>query len=303
MERVAASKADCTSAKGATGFDAPSRQSSVNNYFAAESSFWHDIYNGMDVYALIHQERLAQVLAWVDEMGLREGASVLDAGCGAGLTAVALAQRRLRVHATDAAPAMVESARRQATQTGVSDRVELATADVHELPFGEGTFDLVVALGVIPWLHSPSKAVDEIARVTRPGGRVIVTFDNAARLNYMLDPRFNRRLGRAREAAKRVLRRLNIATRIGVVPSLHSPEDIDAFLSSAKLRKEQVRTLGFGPFTFLGRNLLPRALGVRVHRYLQIRADRGSALHFSGSQGLVLAKKPTSRSEGVQLGQ
>lgn len=69
--------------------------------------------------------------------------------------AAALAERGLRVRATDAVPAMVDLARRHAVETGVSDRIELETADVHELPFDEATFDLVVALGVIPWLHSP----------------------------------------------------------------------------------------------------------------------------------------------------
>ena len=203
------------------------------------------------------------MLAWVDELGLPRGSRVLDAGCGAGLAATALAQRGLRVHATDAVPDMVELAGRHAAEAGVSERVELAAADVHKLPFDDATFDLVVALGVIPWLHSPLAAMRELARVTRPGGsRCIVSFDNSKRLHYALDPRFNRRLGRVREAAKRALRRRNrLATPVGVVPSLHSPEEIDALLSSAILRREQTRTLGFGPFTLLGQELLPKVLG------------------------------------------
>ena len=83
-------------------------QSSVNDYFADQSDFWREIYGSGDVYALIHQERRAQMLAWVDELGLPRGSRVLDAGCGAGLAATALAQRGLRVHATDAVPDMVE---------------------------------------------------------------------------------------------------------------------------------------------------------------------------------------------------
>lgn len=134
--------------------------------------------------------------------------------------AAALAERGLRVRATDAVPAMVDLARRHAVETGVSDRIELETADVHELPFDEATFDLVVALGVIPWLHSPYDAINEMARVTRVGGYVILTSDNRKRLNYGLDPRFNPRLAGVREAAKRVFRRLNrLATPVGGVPS------------------------------------------------------------------------------------
>ncbi len=270
----------------------PSDQSSVDDYFAAQSNFWSDIYRGEDVYALIHQQRRTQALAWVDDLGLPGESRVLDVGCGAGLAAAALAQRGLRVQASDAAPAMVDLARRHAEKTGVSDHVEFRTADVHKLPFEAASFDLVVALGVIPWLHSPYDAMKEIARVTRPGGSVILTCDNQKRLNYILDPRFNPRLARPREAIKRVFRRVNrLATPVGVVPSLHSPGEVDGLLGSAGLRKEKVRTLGFGPFTFLGRDVVPRALGVRLHQRLQAHADRGSSLSFRGSQYLVHAKK------------
>jgi 2-polyprenyl-3-methyl-5-hydroxy-6-metoxy-1,4-benzoquinol methylase len=274
----------------------PSPQSSVDDYFADQSGFWRDIYGSPDVYALIHQERRAQVLAWVEALNLPCGSRVLDVGCGAGLTATALAQRGLQVHATDSVPAMVELARRHATEAGVGHHVELATADVHELPFDEGTFELVVALGVIPWLHSPRTAVHEIARVTRPGGYVILNSDNPRRLNHALDPRFNARLDRVREAAKGLLRRLDRLKRpVGVVPSLHSPREFDALLRSADLCKREARTLGFGPFTFLGRLLLPRALGVKVHGRLQTRADRGSRkLRYRGSQYLVVTKKAAS---------
>jgi SAM-dependent methyltransferase len=55
--------------------------------------------------------------------------------------------------------------------------------------FANETFDLVISLGVLSWLHSPAVAVKEMARVARAGGEVIVTWLNAADLPYLLDPR------------------------------------------------------------------------------------------------------------------
>jgi hypothetical protein len=50
--------------------------------------------------------------------------------------------------------------------------------------------------------------------------------------------------------------------------------------------------LGFGPFSFLGRTLLPDPLGIRLHHRLQALADRGVAgLRSTGSQYVVLARK------------
>ena len=71
----------------------------------------------------------------------------------------------------------------------MQDRVRIHAADVHALPFQAHTFDLVVAIGVIPWLHSERVALQEMQRVLKPGGYLLVTADNNARLNRILDPR------------------------------------------------------------------------------------------------------------------
>ena len=95
---------------------------------------------------------------------------VLEVGCGAGLTTVALAQRGLRVHAIDPVPTMIELTQWHAAEAGLSGAVDAGLGDVHALPFDNDAFDLVVALGVLTWLHSPLIALQEMARVTRTRG-------------------------------------------------------------------------------------------------------------------------------------
>ena len=204
--------------------------------------------------------------------------------------AVALAQRGLQVHATDHVPAMLDRARENAAAAGLADRISFDVADAQQLTRPDASVDLVVALGVIPWLPAPERAVAEMARVTRAGGAVIVNADNAARLHYTLDPKLNPRLAGARTAAKSLLQRPPGDD--GAPSRLHAIGEFDAMLDAAGLTKVRGQALGFGPFTVLGRRVLSDRVGVRVHRSLQRRADRGAgALARRGAQYLVLARR------------
>ena len=155
----------------------------VTQEFELTAENWRSIYEEVLVYAIIHRERQATALDWIDGLGLPEGTPVLDVGCGAGLTAVALAGRGFNVTAIDAAPAIWTQLTEQlARRRHSSDRLSASVADVHDLPVEDGSYALVVGLGVLPWLHSPDRALEEMARVVRPGGYVLVNVDNLLRL-------------------------------------------------------------------------------------------------------------------------
>src|SRR5207249_3413113 len=88
---------------------------------------------------------------------------ILEVGCGTGVMAVELARRGFEVDATDTVADLVELTRRRGEQANVSARLRTVLNDVHALDFDEETFDVVTALGVIPWLHSPQTALHQIA--------------------------------------------------------------------------------------------------------------------------------------------
>ena len=76
-----------------------SNLTTVAAHFNAEAAFWDRAYEQQHVLGAIYQARLRQALAWIDSLRLREGCRALDVGTGAGVAALALAQRGFLVDA------------------------------------------------------------------------------------------------------------------------------------------------------------------------------------------------------------
>lgn len=104
---------------------------------------------------------------------LQPGASVIDVGTGTGLTLpylAAAAGRGGRVVGLDRSPAMLAGARDRAP----SPPVELIEADATELPFADGNFDAAISTYGLTAIAEIDAALDEMVRVVRPGGRIVV---------------------------------------------------------------------------------------------------------------------------------
>lgn len=92
---------------------------------------------------------------------------VLDVGSGDGAIAELLAPRARSVTCLDRSERMIEAARRRLARVGT---VCFAEGDMHELPFGDGSFDQVLLLNALTYSEKPERAIAEAARVLRRGG-------------------------------------------------------------------------------------------------------------------------------------
>ena len=125
------------------------------------------------------RDRLLQRIEWSGSE------QVLDVGCGRGLILAGAAKRLKSGKATgidiwqaedltgNTSDATLENARRE----GVGDRVEVRTADMREIPFADGTFDVIVSRAAIHNIYSAAdraRAIREIARVLKPGGQAVI---------------------------------------------------------------------------------------------------------------------------------
>jgi ubiquinone/menaquinone biosynthesis C-methylase UbiE len=102
------------------------------------------------------------------------GAAVLDAGAGTGRLLVALARRRpdLELTGVDLEADMIARAEHNAAAAGLADRIALQVGDVADLPYPDDSFDLVVSTLSMHHWAVVEPAVEELARVLRPGGRL-----------------------------------------------------------------------------------------------------------------------------------
>jgi ubiquinone/menaquinone biosynthesis C-methylase UbiE len=270
-------------------------QRRVDAYFATQVTAWTEVYGSAGLVPSIYRQRLAISLRWIEELALAPGERVLEVGCGAGLAAVTLAQRGLVVDAVDAVGDMVERVRQAAAERGVAQTVKTAVEDVHQLTFRDATFQLVLALGLLPWLHTPRQALGEMARVVRPDGYVLLSADNRWRLTDVLDPWRSPPLDPIKGAAGAVLRQLGLRRR----PTYREPSpqavsivEFDRWLLSAGLRRVKSTTLGFAHFTFFSHPLFTGATSMKLHCALQRLADRNVPVFRSlGNQHIVLAQK------------
>jgi len=102
--------------------------------------------------------------------GVRDGDAVLDIGSGTGALAAAVARAAPSSRVLGIEPASRYVAFAQARHGG--DRVRFETGDAQRLQLKDSTFDRTLSLLVLNFIPNRAKAVDEMVRVTRPGGTV-----------------------------------------------------------------------------------------------------------------------------------
>ncbi len=267
------------------------RQRVVEAYFNEAAPFWDEIYRDGSVYSLVHQERRAAILSLVKDLGLPTQARVLDVGCGAGHLAIELAQLGYKVEAVDRSSSMVEMTLANCKSAGLSERVDVRQLDIHTLDQPSASFELVLAIGVLPWLDSIDEPLRALARVVALNGHLITTVDNRWGWHRVLDIRTNPVVQVGKHLARRALEKAGIVTPLARAQTT-SIRELDRALQGAGFEKKKALTLGFGPFTFFNRNLLSGPGGVRAHHRLQALADGGSPLlRRGGGQYIVSAKK------------
>jgi SAM-dependent methyltransferase len=105
--------------------------------------------------------------------------AVLEVGCGQGAFAAALAEAGIDVVATDQSAQMVELT----AVRGVTAR----QADIQDLPFGDSSFDCVVANYMLYHVPDLPRALDEVARVLRPGGVFVAVTNSRQKIGEMWD--------------------------------------------------------------------------------------------------------------------
>ncbi|TDC91289.1 methyltransferase domain-containing protein [Saccharopolyspora aridisoli] len=112
----------------------------------------------------------------IDRLRVDEAHHVLDVGCGIGGPALRTARRTgARVTGITVSESQIEQAKALAQDADLAGRLDFRLADALNMPFRDGSFDAVFALESMMHMPDRPQVLGEIARVLRPGGRVVLT--------------------------------------------------------------------------------------------------------------------------------
>jgi ubiquinone/menaquinone biosynthesis C-methylase UbiE len=148
-----------------------------------------------------YDERVIERLASVS--GVDAGTTVADVGTGTGFVTAGVAPRVKRIVGIDNAPAMLEVARDNLRALGVFN-VDLLVGDIAELPLDDDSVDATFANMVMHHTEDPATMLREMARVTRPGGTVVVVDETEHSYEWMRDEHADVWLGFEEEQVKRL---------------------------------------------------------------------------------------------------
>jgi SAM-dependent methyltransferase len=136
------------------------RTSELNSkLWGARARDWADIQEG----------QVSRVYEAIMHRFVKPGVRYLDAGCGAGMAAQLAAEHGAQVSGIDATENLIAIARERLPQG------DFRIGDLESLPFADNAFDLVTGFNSFQYAGNPAIALGEAARVTKPGGHVVVT--------------------------------------------------------------------------------------------------------------------------------
>ena len=143
------------------------------------------------VFRELHHEAIQSLLP-----SAQPGARLLEIACGTGHATEVLARGGFNVVATDLTNSMLEHARERLRALPV----EFMEADARDLPFAASEFDVVVATRFMHlFAYEGQLAIlEEMGRVVRPGGRIVVDFDNRTSHRILAPPLFLYNISRYR---------------------------------------------------------------------------------------------------------
>jgi ubiquinone/menaquinone biosynthesis C-methylase UbiE len=142
-----------------------------NQAYYDDFSDWYERERGREYHRMLDDLEL-RVCA-----PLAVGRQVLEVGCGTGLILSRLAQHADNAWGVDLSPGMVRIAKERG--------LKVVLGSVTDLPFADASFDLVCSFKVLAHVPNIGRALAEIARVTKPGGQMILEFYNPFSLRYL----------------------------------------------------------------------------------------------------------------------
>lgn len=260
-----------------------SHRQAVVDVFNSGLSWWNKVYGdnlpkGFFSYEMTRRKAMV-IEAVTAYVAGRSQLKILECGCGPGGILRDLALEEHEVYGIDINSNFV------AEMLEVCPRVKGTCCDLEEMPFSDGMFDVVICVGVMPYLRQDERAIAEMARVMKPGGLLVMSNPNYYMIDKFLDPYYY--LAWPVRQAGRLVRKLTGAQSqaTAVRPTVHIRrfrfEQLDPIFRRHALDKYQDRPVSYGPLRIWKKECLSLQRAIRMSERLVKLADR-KPLRFLG---------------------
>lgn len=128
-------------------------------------------------------------------LGTAEGTTLLDAGCGSCWHAMRLADRGYDVTAIDYSDHVIREAKDRVESLGYQDKIMVQKNDLLDLSFEDESFDYVFCWGVLMHIPDIRRAISELSRVVKPGGKLVISEVNMNSVEIVASQRLRSWLG------------------------------------------------------------------------------------------------------------
>lgn len=275
----------------------------VAKHFDNSSDYWLNLYKERpkdNLKNYIMRRRKEIVLSKINEyINHNYPIRVLDVGCGAGIYIKEFVQNGFITYGVDISRIMIEKGLMN-LEVSKKSKIKISVADAENLPFKKDSFDLIVAIGLLEYLPDNKKALSEFERLLKRNGILIFTIPNLIKLSYIFDPYYY--LIRIFALIKFLFRKNHTKKEISHSDFSHNnnftnkrylKKDIQRLLNNTKLQKKEVCGIGYGPFTFFQKQIIPLKTGIRLSNLLEKISKNKlfSSLDYFASRWIVVTQK------------
>ena len=253
------------------------------NYFHIHENRWTKAYDIGDEKSFNLHLRKQFIIEEIQKLEITKDSNILDIGCGTGEISFELESNGYtNIIAQDISQRFIEIAKKKQHDNYEKSQIIFSIGGVSNLEFNDETFQLVIASGLIEWVRYDRWALQEIERVLKVGGYLIVTGPNKIRLSNLLTPRKLWNLWRARKLPR---------VQDPFTRHWYSYRGLTELLKIAGYEVKKIRTNGFAQLPPVRWNSM---LSFKTFQLLQYIADGNpnSWVGRSGSNIISIAQKP-----------
>src|SRR5438132_2886024 len=136
---------------------------------------WESVYRRNPLQDKLNDRLMDRIVA---RLGLEPNALFLDAGCGTGEHSIGIVRRGFRCVGVDISESVLAKARNNVVRHALDTMVEFRCESLENLSFSDSTFDAVHCRGVLMHIPSWEKAISNLCRVLKPGGKIVIMESN-----------------------------------------------------------------------------------------------------------------------------